>query len=92
WFFKNKKGLVKNVSDVLKGRKTWVGYYANSRPNAELPVIKPGVLSPADMFEYNENEPQNQTALLKLNVLYARNYSVFNDAEIVFKNWHKLDK
>ncbi len=92
WFFENRQAFFKNVLEVFKGKITWVSYYRNSQSINDLPVIKPGVLSPADMFEHSDSSPENQTAALKLNVLYARNYSIFTDAEIVLKNWRKLDK
>ncbi len=92
WFVDKKHGLFKNSFQVFTGKITWVGYYGNSSQNTGLPQIKPGILSPADMFLTHNNEPENKTALQKLNVLYARNYSIFTDAEILLKNWRKLDR
>jgi lipopolysaccharide/colanic/teichoic acid biosynthesis glycosyltransferase len=54
-----------------------------------LPAIKPGILSPADMFGNSSSEPKRNH---RLNVLYARNYSVLTDAEILLKGVRKLDK
>ncbi len=92
WFFKNKRRFIKNLFAVIRGKITWVSYNSGNLPLNDLPPVKPGILSPADMFNHNNSEPESQSAILKLNVLYARNYSIFNDAEIVLKNWHKLDK
>jgi O-antigen biosynthesis protein len=87
WFFNKKGRLLKNTWQVLSGKKSWVGYSKSMENQSELPGIKPGILSPADMFDNSTSEP---TRNHRLNVLYARNYSVFTDAEILLKGWKNI--
>ena len=92
WFFDNKKSLFINSLQVLGGKKSWVGYCSEARHNTELPQIKPGILTPADMFGYNAQPPDSTGTTTRLNVLYARNYSILGDAEIMLKGWQYLDR
>lgn len=89
WFFSRKDKLLKNTWQVLAGRKSWVGYAGQSGNYPELPPVKPGILSPADMFEKPSPDLNKNN---QLNVLYARDYSVLTDLEILLKGWRKLDK
>ncbi len=89
WFFKQKVSLVTNIFQILTGKKTWVGYISNQENDEILPKIKSSVLNPADMFSEIELDPEKKT---QLNVLYAKDYSVLNDVEIIFKGWKNLDR
>jgi len=89
WAFSKKGRFLKNTWQVLSGKKSWVGYAESTESHSELPDIKPGILSPADMFGNSSPEPKRNH---RLNVLYARNYSVVTDAEILLKGWRKLDR
>jgi len=88
WFFGRKSCFLKNAFQVFIGRKTWVGYIPGSATPEKLPALKPGILSPADMFE---TPPAETAKIQQLNILYARDYNVFTDMEIVWKGWKKLD-
>jgi O-antigen biosynthesis protein len=88
WFFSKKARFFQNTFHVFAGNKTWVGYISSSGASEKLPALKPGILSPADMFE---TLPLKTSKIQKLNVLYARDYHVLTDAEIVWKGWKKLD-
>jgi GT2 family glycosyltransferase len=89
WFFKNKGNLFSNIFGVLTAKKSWVGYILNENSFETLPKIKPGVLTPGDMFAEISIDTKKET---QLNILYARNYSLLTDAEIVFKGWRNLDR
>ncbi|MEE4285443.1 MAG: hypothetical protein V2I31_04820, partial [Mariniphaga sp.] len=88
WFFRKKGLFLKNTWQVLLGKKSWVGYAVPTENQSELPAIKSGILSPADMLDNTSADP---TRNHRLNVLYARNYSVFTDAEILLKGWKNSD-
>ncbi len=90
WFFKNKGVLLNNTIRVLAGKGSWVGYANQTTDSAGLPSVKAGVLSPADMF--GDPSPGDAKKNNRLNVMYARNYSVLTDAEILLKGWRKLGK
>lgn len=85
-FIPRKGGFFRSISDVLTGRKTWVGYCSGDQ--AHLPHLKKGVLSPASLF------PETIPAKKKdeLNIVYAKNYRPFNDLEIVLKAWRTIGK
>jgi GT2 family glycosyltransferase len=76
-----------NILAVLSGRKSWVGYEPVEGQASNLPKIKPGVLSPLDALSVqNINEPTIQ----RLNFLYAKDYQVSRDLEIVWKGYRRL--
>lgn len=81
---KNKGGFIKNVFSVLFGKKTWISY---SNPNANLPKLKPGVLSPADGIK---GIVSNELTKEKLDVLYAKDYRAKIDLIIIWKSLRKL--
>ncbi len=88
WFFKQKINFVKNMLLCLIGLKTLVGYYFTSNINKEqLPVLKKGVLTPFDTIKFTEEQ-----LVAKLNLIYARDYHIFKDLEIIQKAWKKLDR
>jgi hypothetical protein len=86
WFFKNKSRFTANLIEVLLGKKSFVGYIQTNRLNSkQLPKIKPGVLSP-----YETPKNTSEDTLERLNLLYAKNFSVLLDIQVIIKNWKKL--
>lgn len=87
WHFKQKSTWVKNMIQCMIGKKSLVGYYAEKQESAQqLPTIKRGILNPLDAMKF-----ANSSVLSKLNLIYARDYSIWKDFEIVRKAWRKLD-
>ncbi|GIV34838.1 MAG: hypothetical protein KatS3mg031_2373 [Chitinophagales bacterium] len=80
----DRRGFMRNWLQVLKGTKSWVGYASVSptEPNYILPPQKPGVLSPAVLTEDLEVK---EKVLHSLNFFYAREYSIYNDLEILLR-------
>lgn len=88
WNFKNKAKWFHNMFQSLLGKKSLVGYYLPSKiENQQLPSIKGGILNPSDGFK--EIDPQ---ILSKLNLIYARDYSIWKDLAILQKAWKQLDR
>lgn len=88
WFFENKIRFLKNMFLTLFAKRTLVGYnYFEANENEHLPSLKQGILSPFDGLKFND-----ETIREKLNLIYARDYSVFKDLEIIQKAWKKLDR
>ena len=87
-FLKRKASYISNILNVLTGKKSWIGYISEKSTFEHLPNLKPGVLTPAHLFtEINlDKEKINQ-----LNMLYAKDYSLLNDAQIITKGWRNLD-
>ena len=89
WFYKNKKQLFQAVFNVLSGKKSWIGYCPQLPDYSKLPQIKPGILNPADLFPDLHHDSEKSE---RLNMLYAKDYSLVTDAEIIFKSWKNLDR
>ncbi len=84
WKVNTKSGFLKSILEVLAGKKSWVGYCSGIQNN--LPSIKKGILSPASLFP--ETIPQKKKD--ELNIVYAKDYRLLNDLEIVLKTWKNI--
>jgi GT2 family glycosyltransferase len=91
WFMKSPLGLLRNIAFVLVGKRTWVGYIKqhNADQNFHLPKIASSVLNPLDGLEAGEPDEEG---LSRLNMLYAKDYRVANDLNIVFKGFRELGR
>ncbi|MFK7809798.1 MAG: glycosyltransferase family 2 protein [Saprospiraceae bacterium] len=88
WIFSTKqKGIsLRNIFTVISGEKSWVGYINSEKISNVLPKIKQGVFSPLDGLRVTKiNEPTVQ----RLNFLYAKDYSVQHDLDIIWKGLRK---
>ena len=83
-FVRQKSGFFKSIAEVFAGRKTWVGY--GSANQSQLPPIKKGIVTPASLFP--ENIPEKKKA--ELDMVYAKDYQLLNDLEIVMKTWKNM--
>lgn len=89
WFYQNKSKYIRNIWQVLIGRKSLVGYSLDPKNHVlKLPKIKEGILTPTE----NEKDATDDSLSAKLNLIYARDYSIFTDLQIVIANWKKLDR
>ena len=80
----------KNWLAVLLGKKTFVSYATgNSNGVVSLPGIKAGLLSPLDALNKENLSPQT---ISRLNLIYAKDYSVSKDLSIVLKAFRKLGR
>ena len=91
WMMKRPFGLLKNLFLVLIGKRTWVGYIKDLKTNRnfDLPKISDSVLNPLDGLEVEEPD---EKGLSRLNMLYAKDYRVANDLNIVFKGFRNLGR
>ncbi len=87
-FVKNRLLFFKNIWQVLFGQKTWVSYanpiFSDAVINVSnnLPKIKQGIFSPLNAA--NLTEP-NAPTVQRLNFLYAKDYDVWRDVEILLQ-------
>jgi FlaA1/EpsC-like NDP-sugar epimerase len=88
FFVKNRIGFFKNIFLVLILQKSWVGYYQNDT-SVKLPVIRRGVLNPTDAFH---KKNLNNEMITRLNMIYARDYNITNDLNILFKGISELGR
>jgi GT2 family glycosyltransferase len=82
-------GFVRNLFQVLFGRKSWVGYFKQENTDISLPKIKTSVLSPLDGMK---SQNLDQKIVHDLNLLYARDYNILKDLNIVFYAFRYLGK
>lgn len=88
FLFKNKSAYLKNIAQIFIGKKSFIGFSKElSMKDVRLPRIKQGVITPDDPFEHADAVIRQ-----KLNLLYARDYSMRKDFSIVWKSWPKLDR
>ncbi len=84
-------GLLRNVLFVLIGKLTWVGYYLaqNNKQTEGLPTIKTGILNPSDTLKV---KPASLQSVEKINLMYAKNYSIYEDIDIILKGFKQLGR
>ncbi|MCF8369303.1 MAG: glycosyltransferase family 2 protein [Bacteroidales bacterium] len=87
---KNPSGFLVNIFKVLSGYKTWVGYqFTGDVEDHKLPKIRKGVLNPTDILQGTilSSETRN-----RLNLLYARDYKILNDINIIYKAFRNIGR
>lgn len=89
WIYACKKQYIRNLWLILSAKKTWVGYNLADRNLASLPVIRPGVLECSLKYSFYDLQAE---LLHKLNVIYAREYDVWVDLDILIKGFFQLDQ
>jgi O-antigen biosynthesis protein len=88
WFFRHKNHFLANLAGVLKGKATWVGYIPDEYSAKNLPLLPPAILDQSIMFSHELAGNRKK----QLNILYAKDYRIWNDISLVLKSWRKLDR
>ena len=90
WGYKHKGKFLKNMFHVFIGSLSFVGYARiQHASNLRLPNIRRGILNSMMMLP---NTPQDDDAISRLNLIYAKNHSFIMDLKIIFRNLGKLDR
>jgi GT2 family glycosyltransferase len=76
----------KNCLDILRGKKTWVGYFEYNR---RLPFIRPGVIG-ANGLLLNREQLVPVEGLKMIDHYYALNYETLQDVRIIFDRYRYL--
>jgi len=84
---KNPARFFTNIFKVLSGKSSWVGYYPFKDNAIHLPKIKKGILTPLTSLK-NSQIPSEM--IRNANILYARDYTVWKDLNIILVNFRKL--
>jgi hypothetical protein len=78
--------FLKNLLQVIKGKKTWVGY-GTIKPS--LPNLPPGIiLTTSSPLQLNALTVENSTAV---DEWYVLDYTVWTDLKLIWKNYRHLD-
>ncbi|MFC2090985.1 glycosyl transferase family 2, partial [Bacteroidota bacterium] len=81
------RGLGRLVQS-LAGTRTIVGYCTSDAiDHSSLPPLRKGILNPSSGLD---RDPQNRELMKKLNVVYAKDYKVMNDVQILWRGFRKL--
>ncbi len=75
--------FIANTFAVLFGFRSWIG----TRESPNLPPLKKGVLRPADILSPKGITPETEE---RLDLLYVKDYRVWNDVNIIIKGFRKL--
>ncbi|WP_319481217.1 glycosyltransferase [uncultured Draconibacterium sp.] len=89
WFTGKKGNFNKNIFRVIAGKKSWIGYIPGVAAESKLPTIKEGVLNPGDRFPGLKLDDEKS---VQLNRLYAKDYNLLSDIELMLKGWKHLDR
>ena len=90
WFLFVKGHLrsVGNTLQVLLGFRTWVAYLdSDLNDQSNLPKLKKGILNPGIHLRPASLSPDK---IKEVNVVYAKDYRVFNDLLIITRNFRKI--
>ena len=84
-----KKKLLQNIALVILGKKSWVGYFRSEKTDdQDLPKLKKGILSPVIGKDIRNISKET---ISDLNLLYAKDYKINHDIQIIFKGLKYLD-
>lgn len=86
WFYPQKIRFLHNAIRLISGHITAIGYSSKTASKtADLPSIKRGILSPNDRLTITDD-----TIAVKLDLLYAREYTILLDIRIILRSWKEL--
>ncbi len=86
FIFKHPVTYFTNLIKVVFSSKTFVGF-DNLNEDLHLPLIKNSILHPSFLLDKNVSTKD----IIRLNLIYAREYRVTNDFNIMLKAFKKLD-
>jgi hypothetical protein len=85
-FSKGSGKKLQAILHVLKGRRTFIGYHQEDQRIGELPRLSHGIIS----VTTNRVIPYDQAEVHMINYIYAREYSIWRDMDLVLKNLSEL--
>lgn len=85
---KNPGKMIKNIFSVLIGSISFVSYCElEGVDTSMLPKIRKGIFSPISIIHKTEF---NAAIAERLNVMYAKDYRIMQDLNIILKSWKKI--
>ena len=92
FLYKKPMNLANNLIQLITGKKTVVGYKTDkSSASLKLPKIKSGILTPLD-WKSRQTPMNKPDKFPKLNLIYARDYTVLKDLQLLVQNVRELDR
>ncbi len=85
WFTKRPMSFLSNIFTVLVGNATWIGFSKNL--SIHVPQINDGIINPVS---YLQNKDIDQSTINRINMLYAKNYTVYSDFTLMLKSFRNL--
>jgi GT2 family glycosyltransferase len=85
----NAKHLLRNIVQVLLGKKSWVGYARQGTNTEDLPKIRKGILAPHEALDF---ESLDIPTIQRLNFIYAKDYHPNKDLDIIWRGYHLLGR
>lgn len=85
-FQKNKANYFGNIMKVLSGNKSLIGYDLKDRQLDKLPTIKQSIIPCSIMYK----DLGDQNIIHRANLLYAKDYNIWKDVDILFKGITKI--
>lgn len=90
FFVRNPLGLIRNLILVIIAKRSLVGYCHQTESDSQhLPAIRKGILNPTDAFRTKEISAE---VVSRFNIMYARDYQVSNDLNIIIKGFRNLGR
>ena len=90
FFIRHPGTMIKNLIFVFVGKYTLIGYHGKMIEETDnLPFLKKGILSPVDALK---NSTLKNGIVENVNLLYAKDYKVFNDLNILLKGFKNLGR
>ena len=87
---KNPMGFYRNIFRVLSGKYSWVGFAEGENISlATLPKIRKGILNPLDAQATTKLDDQT---ISRLNSLYAKDYRIYADVNILWRGARNLGR
>lgn len=86
WFVRDRGGFVRNLFRVLRGERSWIGYFPALDPSLRLPRLRPGVLDPVR----SDHLQPMPLVVQRMNLEYAKDYRVLEDLRRVLGNFSRL--
>ena len=87
WFVDHRAGFVRNCTNVLLGKRSWVGY-ASPVADKRIPWVMPGILNPV-MADHLRPSP---LTLIRADLEYAKDYRALQDLRRVIGNYRFLGR
>jgi len=79
WFVERRGPYVRNLFDVLLGRRTWVAFHHDGARSMKLPALLPGVLDPVTARGLRPDP----VVVERINLTYAKDYRALEDLGLI---------